>query len=317
VIEPRANLTDIDENSVKAFLIAAETAGRLPAFNNIKTYELLDKLRLIENKQLKKAAIILFGKDPGKFYPNTFVKIGRFGKDDTDLNFQEVEEGNIIKLQQTVLNQLKHKFIVSTISFEGMQRIEKLEYPIAALREMLLNALMHRNYMGAPIQIRVYDNKINIWNEGFLPEGITLETLKQEHPSRPRNPIIADVCFKGGYIDLWGRGTTKIIDSCKEAKLPEPEMKEYAGGFMISIFKTSQKSLPNVIKDEIAAELNNRQKKAIPYVRKNGKITNKEYQKIFNVSRYTATLDLNDLVNKDIFEGSGTKGAGSYYTLKK
>jgi predicted HTH transcriptional regulator len=103
---------------------------------------------------------------------------------------------------------------------------------------MLLNALVHRNYMGSMTQIRVYDHKISIWNEGILPEGMSLDALKRQHPSRPRNPIIADVCFKAGYIDSWGRGTIKIIDACKEAGLPEAQMNEEDGGFLVTLFKT-------------------------------------------------------------------------------
>ena len=174
VIEVRASFTDIDEKAVKVFLAAAQNAGRLPENNGLDIPELFEKLRLSENGQLKRAAIILFGKDLGKFYPNTFVKIGRFKKDDADIIFQEVEEANLIFLLQAVLNQLNHKFLIKSIAFEGINRIEKGEYPLAAIREMLLNALVHRNYMGAPTQIRVYDDKINIWNEGALPEGISL-----------------------------------------------------------------------------------------------------------------------------------------------
>ena len=144
--------------------------------------------------------------------------------DDIDIKFQETEEGNLVMLLHNVLNQLNHKFLIRSIGFAGMHRIEKGEYPLPAIREMLLNALVHRNYMGASIQIRVYDDKLSIWNEGILPEGLTLASLKRSHSSRPRNPIIADVAFKGGYIDAWGRGTIKILDACKEAELPEPEM---------------------------------------------------------------------------------------------
>ena len=239
VIEVRASFTDIDEKAVKVFLAAAQNAGRLPENNGLDIPELFEKLRLSENGQLKRAAIILFGKDLGKFYPNTFVKIGRFKKDDADIIFQEVEEANLIFLLQAVLNQLNHKFLIKSIAFEGINRIEKGEYPLAAIREMLLNALVHRNYMGAPTQIRVYDDKINIWNEGALPEGISLASLKHSHASKPRNPIIADVCFKGGYIDSWGRGTIKILETCKEANLPEPELQERDGGFLVTLYKNS------------------------------------------------------------------------------
>jgi len=154
-IEPEATLKDIDEQSIKLYLNAAVKSGRLPEHEGLSTKDLLEKLRLSKNGQLKRAAVILFGKDPGKFYPNMFVKIGRFGKDDADLIFQETEEGNLFSLLQSVLNQLNHKFLIRKVEFEGMNRIEKNEYPIPALREIILNALVHRNYMGAPIQIRV------------------------------------------------------------------------------------------------------------------------------------------------------------------
>lgn len=310
VIEPRANFDDIDEKTVNIFLKASENAGRLPENGGLSISELFEKLRLTENGQLKRSAVVLFGKDPGKFYPNTFVKIGRFGKDDADLKFQETEEGNLIALLQGVLNQLNRKFLTRPIKFEGMHRIEKGEYPVAAIREMLLNALVHRNYMGAPIQIRVYDDKISIWNEGTLPDGLTLEALKRSHSSRPRNPIIADVCFKGGYIDAWGRGTIKIIDTCQQAQLPEPEMIELDGGFSITLFKD------NITPEKLTKfGLNDRQIKAVLILKERGKITNKEYQEFFGVARMTATRDLTELVDKGILKSSETKGAGSYYEL--
>ncbi len=165
-----------------------------------------------------------------------------------------------------------------------MHRIEKVEYPVAAIREMLLNALVHRNYMGAPIQIRVYDDKISIWNEGTLPDGLTLDALKRSHSSRPRNPIIADVCFKGGYIDAWGRGTIKVIDTCKLAGLPEPEMIELDGGLIITLFKENI-SLEKLNK----LGLNDRQLKAVLVLKEKGKITNKEYQEINETTERTAS----------------------------
>lgn len=311
VIEPRASFEDIEEKAVYTFLKASDNAGRLPENNGLSVFELFEKLRLTENGQLKRSALVLFGKDPGKFYPNIFVKIGRFGKDDADLKFQETEEGNLIALLQGVLNQLNRKFLTRPIEFEGMHRVEKGEYPVAAIREMLLNALVHRNYMGAPIQIRVYDDKISIWNEGILPDGLTLDALKRSHASRPRNPIIADVCFKCGYIDAWGRGTIKIINTCKQAGLPEPEMIELDGGFSVTLFKNN--TTPEKLNK---LGLNDRQMKAILFLKENEKITNSDYQTINDVSRETATRDLKELIEKDLINPSGQKGAGAFYTLK-
>ena len=148
------------------------------------------------------------------------------------------------------------KFLIRLISFEGLQRIEKNQYPIEALREMLLNALIHRNYLGAATQIRIYDNKISISNDGQLPNGISSETLKRTHSSKPHNPILADVSFKGGYIDSWGRGTLKIINVSKEANLPEPIFQETDGGFMVTLYNS--KDSEGVKKDRLALIIEDR-----------------------------------------------------------
>jgi ATP-dependent DNA helicase RecG len=306
VIETRASFADIDERTVKIFLRKAEEAGRLPDIDGLSMPEVLEKLHLAENGQLRRAAIVLFGKDPGKFYPNTFVKIGRFADNDYEILFQETEDSNIIQMLDSVLRQLDHKFLIRKISFEGMSRIETLEYPVAALREIILNALIHRNYMGVPTLIRVYDNKLSVWSHGTLPEGMTLNKLTQVHSSYPRNPIIAGACFLGGYIDSWGSGIMKIVSSCKMAGLPTPVIEEDGGGVMIQLFKDK------VEKEELP--LNERQIRAVQYVKENGKITNGEYQEINKVSRRWTTVELSDLVNKNILKNIGY-GAGSYYKL--
>jgi ATP-dependent DNA helicase RecG len=239
VVEEGASIKDIDESSVAKFLEDSKEKGRIPETKGLTTFQILEKLQLTEGRKLKRAAIVLFGKDPNLFYPNVQVNIGRFGKDSTDLRFHEIVEGNLIQMLEEVQVQLNHKFLVRMVEFVGMQRVEKDEYPIAALREMLLNALVHRTYMGAHIQLRVYDHKLSIWNEGGLPFGLTVDELKGEHNSRPRNPKIAKACFMAGYIDAWGRGTLKIINASKEAGLPEPEISEKDGGLQVTLFKKS------------------------------------------------------------------------------
>jgi ATP-dependent DNA helicase RecG len=310
VVENRASFDDIDERTIKIFLRKAEEAGRLPDIDGLSTSELLEKLRLAKNGQLKRAAIVLFGKDPGAFYPNTFVKIGKFADNDYEIRFQEMEEGNIIQVLDKVLRTLDHKFLIRNISFEGMNRVETLEYPVPALREILLNALVHRNYMGAPTQIRVYDNKLSVWNHGTLPEGITLDKLTKSHSSYPRNPILAEACFRGGYIDSWGSGIMKIVDSCKAAGLPTPIMEEDGGGFIVRLFKD------NLTEEQLVKlGLNERQIKAVLYVKERGKIINSEYQTLNLVSKRTATNDLSELV--EIFKIFKQFGASvsTYYEI--
>jgi len=171
VVEEGAAMKDIDESSITKFIADSKEKGRMPETKGLSAFQILEKLQLTEGRKLKRAAIVLFGKDPNRFYPNVQVKIGRFGKDSTDLKFHEIVEGNLILMLDEVQAQLNHKFLTRPVDFIGMQRVEKDEYPVAALREMLLNALVHRTYMGADIQMRVYDDKLSIWNEGGLPFG--------------------------------------------------------------------------------------------------------------------------------------------------
>lgn len=167
--EQRASITDIDETTVNQFLKDARIAKRVNIEDDISIPGLLEKLRLIEEGHIKRAAIVLFGKDPGKFYPNMAAKIGKFGETDADLKFHEVVEGNLVYLKDRIGEMLNAKFFIHPIDFMGMQRVEQDEYPVAAVREMIFNALIHRNYMGAPTQIRLYDDNFSVWNDGALP----------------------------------------------------------------------------------------------------------------------------------------------------
>jgi ATP-dependent DNA helicase RecG len=311
VIETGADISDLDKNSIEQFINDSQKSKRIDIETSIKTKTLLKKLRLLNEDGLKRAALILFGKDPGRFYTNLSVKIGAFGADSADLKYHEVIEGNIIQLKEQIPELLNQKFLTNPIDFQGMQRYERDEYPVAAVREMFMNALVHRNYIGAQTQISVYDNNIRIWNDGGLPRGITEEDLKRDHASKPRNPIIADVCFRAGYIDSWGRGTLTILNSCKEAGLPEPRMEEHQGGFRVVVYKDF------LVREYLQKmDLKERQIEAVLYLKEHPEITNSKYQELFDVSRNTASRDLNELVEKQVLRSSDTKGAGSYYELR-
>ena len=309
VIEEGASIEDIDPKSINQFIADSKEKSRLPDTTGLDTLTILNKLRLEENGKLKRAALILFGKAPGRFYSNLTVKIGRFGKDGSDLKFQEVIEGNLIHLLNEVQVQLNYKFLTRPVDFAGMHRIEKGEYPVAALREMLLNALVHKAYMGAAIQIRVYDDKLSIWNEGVLPQGLNIETLKVEHNSRPRNPKIADACFKSGYIDTWGIGTLKIINSCKEAKLPEPDIIEKDGGIQVTIYKAID-----------GGQINNltiRQKEVFKLIVVNPKISRKELAKKLSINESAVQKHTDALKKKKVIEREGETTGKWIITGKK
>jgi ATP-dependent DNA helicase RecG len=121
-----------------------------------------------------------------------------------------------------VLEILKNKYLVRPISYEGLKRMEPLEYPEPALREAILNSIIHKDYSSTYIFLRVYQDKLTLFNPGGFPEGYDIERIKNEHSSRPRNRNIAEVFFKAGFIEAWGRGITRIIENCLEVGLPEP-----------------------------------------------------------------------------------------------
>ena len=197
------------------------------------------------------------------------------------------------------------------ISYDDIYRIETFEYPKEAVREALLNAIAHKDYTGAtPIQISVYKDKIMIWNYGDLSENWTIDTLQKKHSSIPHNSDISNAFFRIGYIEAWGRGIRKMNEQCAAAGLPQPLYYYESSGVWV-VFR---KDLFNE-EDLQAKGLNPRQIKAVMYVKEKGKITNKEYQEINQVSKRTANTDLADLVDKyGLLENFGV-GAGSHYKL--
>ncbi len=204
------------------------------------------------------------------------------------------------------------KYFKAFISYEGVHRVETFEYPEEAVREALLNAIAHKDYSGsAPIQISVYKDKIMIWNEGQLPENWTVEKLLSKHPSIPYNPDIANAFFRSGYIEAWGRGFLKMINQCLAASLPEPLFYYETSGFWV-VFR---KDIINAASLQ-SIGLNNRQVKAMLYTKEKGKISNKEYQELNNISKRTATNELTELTGKfKLLTKTGTSGAGISYRL--
>jgi ATP-dependent DNA helicase RecG len=272
---------------------------------------LIENLQLIENTFLKRAAILLFHPKPEKYITGAFIKIGFFETDD-NLKFQDEIHGNLFEQIEKAMDLLFTKYIKAEISYEGINRVEKFEYPKDAVREALLNAIAHKDYSGGvPIQISVYNGKIIFWNEGQLPENWTIESLLTKHPSKPFNPDIANALFRSGYIESWGRGTLKMIKECIDAGLPQPLYYYDMSGFFVEFRKDifSEKYLKSL-------GINDRQERAILFIKAKGKISNSEYQELNNVSKATATRDLSELVEKyEILRRAGDIGAGTIYVL--
>ena len=233
---PYLKWQELDNVTLDQFRSYAKKSGRMDETDLLdNTQELLDKLRLFESNYLKRAAALLFHPDPEKYITGAFIKIGYF-KADADLIYQDEIHGNLFQQVQSTLNLISTKYLRATISYEGIQRVETLPIPRKALREALLNAVVHKSYESlTPIQIAIYDDKLEIWNCGTLPEEWSIDTLLGKHRSRPYNPDIANVFFRAGEIDAWGRGVERIIVACKKAGYPEPKFK-YDGGSLWTIF---------------------------------------------------------------------------------
>ena len=272
---------------------------------------LLNNLKLKEDKYLKRAAILLFHPDPERYVTNAYIKIGYF-ESDSELIYQDEIHGNLIEQVEKTMDLLFTKYIKAIISYEGIHRTETFEYPKEAIREALLNAVAHKDYTGAsPIQISVYKDKMMIWNFGELPENWTIDTLQKKHSSVPHNPDISNAFFRLGYIEAWGRGIRKMNEQCALYGLPMPLYYYESSGFWVEFRK-------DIYNEEILQSkgLNPRQIKAVLYAKEKGKITNREYQVINEVSRVTATRDLKDLVDKNIISFNEKAGAGASYELK-
>ncbi len=308
VIEEQADINIYDKEAIEKFKKYA--VDRIPSISketDIKT--ILKKLNLIKKNRFKRATTLLFGKDPQKFYRQSVVKIGKF-LSDTEIQTTDIVKGNLFSQLENSLEILRTKYLVSNIKYEGIHRRDILEYPDEALREAIINALIHRDYSGTgQIQIRVYPDKLIIMNEGRLPTEVSVEKLKTSHLSIPRNTLLAEVFYFAGFIEAWGHGTIKIVRKCLEQGLPEPDFKE-ENGVITVIFYKDKWNEENLNK----LGLNKRQIKAILYVKKNGKITNREYRELNNISDEGARIDLNILVEKEILIQKG-KGRAVQYIL--
>lgn len=308
---PKVSVKDLKPETFEFFRKRAFKSQRIDEDSLTDSNEhLIVNLQLKEGEYLKRAAILLFHSNPEKFVTGAYIKIGYFQSDD-DLKFQDEIHGNLFEQIEKTMDLLFTKYIKAEISYEGINRVEKFEYPKEAVREALLNAVAHKDYSGGvPIQISVYSDKIIFWNEGQLPENWTVKTLLEKHASRPYNPDIANALFRSGYIESWGRGTIKIIIECKQAGIPEPVFSYDSSDISVEFRKNiyNEKYLQSL-------DLNERQVKALLYLKEKGKITNSDYQTLNDVSRETATRDLKELIEKQLIKPSGQKGAGAFYTL--
>ena len=306
-----ATLADIDKEKIKWFLKKAKAERNLNIDYTASPSEALKRLNLLIDNKPTNTAILMFGKNPQRFFIQSEIRCARFKGIKAVKPFIDMKVINGSIYEQ--IDQVE-KFILFNIKKAAwiepgkIERQEKWEYPPDAIREAIINAIAHRDYYSpANVHISIFDDRIEIWNPGKLPPPLTPKDLKEEHKSIPVNPSLANLLFLIKYIERWGTGTNDIIKWCREEDLPEPIFKEVTGGFAVVLRKFQ---IPENLE---SLELNERQKKAIEYLKKYRKITNREYQNLCpDVNRETLRKDLNDLINKKAIIRKGEK-KGIYY----
>jgi ATP-dependent DNA helicase RecG len=230
-------LDDLDTAEIERMLDAAVQCGRLER-KPASLAEALDKLKLRVQDRLVRAAVVLFAREVLPDFPQCGLRMARFRGTSKLGDFLDQRQlyGHAFRLlEEAELFLRRHIPIAGTFAPDKWERQDRPAYPFLALREALVNALCHRDYsiVGGAVHVAIFDDRLEIISTGLLPPGITVADLKRDHASIPRNPTVAEVLFRCGLIERWGRGTQKIVELCEASGYPPPDFDEQAGSVVV------------------------------------------------------------------------------------
>ncbi len=304
-----AMIEDIDIEKVKRYIKKANETGRRKIGDDEKSLQVLEKLELIKEGKPTWATILLFRKDIKRSLSQAAIHCGRF-KEETIIIDDRMIEGTIIEQVDEAMDFIRKNINVRFVMTGKPAREQIWDYPLDALREAVINAVCHRDYtIPSNTEVRIYDDKLIVWSPGGLPFGITIKDLYKPHSSVLRNKGIGEIFYDTGWIEQWGSGIDKMRRTCIKAGLPEPQFEEDQG-FRVIFRKDiyTEEYLRNL-------GLNERQIKAVMYVKEKGKITNKEYREMTGLSDEGVRIHMNELVEKGVLLSKG-KGRSTHYVLK-
>lgn len=309
-----SGLDDIDEEKVRRFLRTAKNQRNFPLSLDAPIKDVLTHLNLLKSGKPTNAAVLLFGKNPHKFFLQAEVKCLHLHGTEVEKPFASyhIYNGDLFEqIDKSVA------FVLDAIKLPVIQQVHTAqvkrphEIPVFAIHEAIVNAVAHRDYnTTAGIQVMVFADRLEIWNSGSLPKQLSLEDLKKPHTSYPNNPLLAGVLYLANYVQKAGSGILEMVKQCKHLGLPEPDFKSIRGlEFRTIIAK-------DIFTESVLEKLglNERQMEAVTHIKGMGRITNSEFQKLTGAIRKTAARDLDDLVEKGVLERMGEK-RGSYYIL--
>lgn len=303
---------DLDPTLIRRFRKMCLEKGRRALPEDEDDKMILLKLGLLSEPDAPtRAAVLLFAKLPQRFHPNAVLKAGRFRSPTMIVDDREIGGTLFDQVEEAMTYFRKH--LQTRFEFAGEPSRDVVwEYPLEAIREAIINAVCHRDYVdGGHAQVRWHDDHLIILNPGGLPPPLRLEDLKRPHRSVLRNRLIAEAFYNMGWIERWGGGIQKMLDGCRGVGLPEPEFEEMQGAFWVTFRK-------DVFTEERLRSLgmSDRQIRAVLWTKQKGRITNADYQAINQVSKRTASHELGTLEAGGLLERVGTTGKGTYYTLK-
>ena len=326
---PKVTANDLRRDAIDYFKEKAVAKGRLSLEDvEVSDRVLFENLNLFDDDgHLVRAAVMAFHKDPEKWVTGSHIKIGYFVTD-SDIRYMDEVYGSLIEQVDKTMDLVYTKYMKALIDYEGIHRIERYMFPPDAFKEILLNAVVHKDYRGGnPIQISVYEDKIYIYNDGIMPADLnTTEKLFEKHSSKPFNPKLAQVFFKSGMIEVWGRGFDKIREACiKYDNAPLPKYDIGENGVMV-LCKPCERYMRLLgcgdsvinnerIMSELLSELLSEKEiekmtAILVYLQDHSTITNKKGRDLTNKSTATVRRYLDRLCEVGLLEASGgTKGA--------
>jgi ATP-dependent DNA helicase RecG len=315
-------INDLDQEEIIKTIKIGFKEERVPEdeyTENVK--EILTHFDLLENDKLNNAAMALFAKKMPSDYSQCFMRMGRFIDETMDEAIDSKQiKGNAFQLLTEALSFVKrHIPISSRLEPDKFERIDEAAIPLLAVREAIINAIVHRDYSKreGDISLIIFNDYLEIHNIGHLYGGLTVDQLSHKHPSRRRNEKIAQVFFARGLIDRWGGGTRRIFRLCAEQGLPVPVFSEHSDGFLVKfLFKNPIGPQKNK-KTEI--ELPLRQQELIGILTMHRKLTFKQIMKLIKnpPAERTVRNDLTGLRNKDLIASEGFGRAAIWYIKNK
>ena len=253
-----ATVEDIDAEKIKSFVRLAQAKRGFPLAETESAEKILTHLNLLQNSRLTNAALLLFGKEPQRFFINSEVRCASFAGTivEKPIPSYKVFKGNLFELVDQVL-----EFVLNKLDYRIETRAESVsipgryEIPKEVIAEAIVNAIAHRDYTSnASVQVMLFRDRLEIWNPGALPMGWTTEKLKQLHTSVPANPLIAEPLYLAGYIERMGTGTTDIIQKSLAAGLAEPQFIQ-AEDFRSIIYRPGTEQVKEQVKEQVREQV--------------------------------------------------------------